>query len=469
MAQRRAAGEDGVDWARIGGNIVSPANLAAGYAAGGLSAVPVTQAALTGAAQGLLQPTAPTEDSSFTEDKLSQAAVGGAFGTLGAGLAKTAGKVLNPLITKAEQTMKDLGVKLTPGMVAGGQFKDIESIAAGIPLVGKYIADAKERALFSFNKGLLNRTLGKVDEKLPEDVIGRDAIAHTADVIGKKYDEVLGKISYKLDYPSYAGILKAVKTPVAGADRVKAQEEINSIIFDRLPKDTKIDGQTYKQIESMLRERSNSYMRGDPGQQDVGKALKEAANAMKEGLKKQNPDHTSTLRRIDSAYGDLSTMEKAAAAIGSENGVFTPQAYKLAVKQKDISKDKRAFGRGRARNQQEAEAAVGVMVPSKEAGLEGRLALSNIGAYSIASNPAVAGAASLIVPAVAALYSESGVNAMNALMRSRPEIARQLGATLTKRASKEGSITAAQVIEEYNRMTKPEPVRIELRGMAVND
>jgi hypothetical protein len=58
---------------------------------------------------------------------------------------------------------------------------------------------------------------------------------------------------------------------------------------------------------------------------------------------------------------------------------------------------------------------------------------------------------------------------MNALMRSRPEIARQLGATLTKRASKEGSITAAQVIEEYNRMTKPEPVRIELRGMAVND
>ena len=53
------------------------------------------------------------------------------------------------------------------------------------------------------------------------------------------------------------------------------------------------------------------------------------------------------------------------------------------------------------------------------------------------------------------MYSESGVNAMRALMRSRPEIARQIGKKLTDRATREGSITGAQVLEEYNRSIAP--------------
>jgi hypothetical protein len=61
------------------------------------------------------------------------------------------------------------------------------------------------------------------------------------------------------------------------------------------------------------------------------------------------------------------------------------------------------------------------------------------------------------------MYSESGINAMNSLMRNRPEVAKQIGKKLTDRATREGSITGAQVLEEYNRSITP---RIELNGMA---
>jgi hypothetical protein len=98
-----------------------------------------------------------------------------------------------------------------------------------------------------------------------------------------------------------------------------------------------------------------------------------------------------------------------------------------------------------------AEDAVSVMEPRQTANLEGRMALSNVGAYSMAANPATAIPVALAAPI---LYSESGVKMMNALMRSRPDVMRRVGEVLTKRSSKEGSISAAQVMEEYKRQTQ---------------
>lgn len=449
QAQRAAAGEEGTDWARLGGSLVSPANLLVGGAVGSMVAKPLMQAAAVGATQGALAPVTDTED--FTEEKLKQTVGGGAFGVLGAGVAKGAGKVLNPLVSKAEQTMRDLGVKLTPGQVMGGQAKDIESFAASVPLVGSYISDAKERALYSFNKGVINKALAKVGEKLPEDVIGRDAVQAVNEIVDQKYTDVLSKMSFKLDFPTYSGLLKSTKIPSSSIDRVRVKDELDSIIFSRLPKEGPITGDTYKQIESQLRQRAAQLGRGTISDQDVGEALKAASVSLKEGLRKQNPKYTSELRRIDSAYGDISVMKTAAANTGAENGVFTPRQYKTAVRQSDTTRKKTQFAAGTARGQDVAEDAVSVMEPRQTANLEGRIALSNVGGYTMAANPATALPLAVVAPI---LYSESGVKAMEALLRSRPEVARKIGEALTARATKEGSISGAQVLQEYNRQTK---------------
>jgi hypothetical protein len=442
--QRAAAGQEGFDTARLMGNVVNPANLL-----GGMGATPFRQALSSGAVAGSLQPVLG-EDEFFTE-KAKQVAAGGVGGVLGAGATKVAGSVLNPLTSKAEQTMRDLGVLLTPGQVAGGSFKDIESFAASVPLVGSYISDAKERALYSFNKGVINKALAKVGEKLPEDVIGRDAVQTVNEIVDQKYTDVLSKMSFKLDFPTYTGLLKSTKIPSSSVDRVRVKDELDSIIFSRLPKEGPISGETYKQIESQLRQRASQLNRGTVSDQDVGAALREASVSLKDGLRKQNPKYTSELRRIDSAYGDISVMKTAAANTGAENGVFTPRQYKTAVRQSDVTKKKTQFAAGTARGQDVAEDAVSVMEPRQTANLEGRIALSNVGGYTMAANPATALPMALAAPI---LYSESGVKMMSALMRERPEIARRIGEQLTKRATKEGSISAAQVMEEYKRQTR---------------
>jgi hypothetical protein len=442
--QRAAAGQEGFDAPRLAGNVFNPANLL-----GGFGATPFRQAVSSGAVTGALQPVLTEED--FLTEKGKQLVAGSAGGVLGAGVTKVAGLVLNPLTSKAEQTMRDLGVQLTPGQVAGGSFKDIESFAASVPLVGSYISEAKERALYSFNKGVINKALAKVNEKLPEDVIGRDAVQVVNEIVDKKYTDVLSKMSFKLDFPTYTGLLKATKLPSSSVDRVRVKDELDSIIFSRLPKEGPVDGEVYKQIESQLRQRAAQLGRGTVSDQDVGDALRQASVSLKEGLRKQNPKYNSELRRIDSAYGDISVMKAAAANTGAENGVFTPRQYKTAVRQSDTTRKKTQFAAGTARGQDVAEDAVSVMEPRQTANLEGRIALSNVGGYTMAANPATAIPMALAAPV---LYSESGVKLMNALMRSRPDVVRQVGEALTKRATKEGSISAAQVMEEYKRQTQ---------------
>jgi hypothetical protein len=442
--QRAAAGQEGFDASRLAGNVLNPANLL-----GGFGATPFRQALSSGMIAGALQPVTTQED--FFTEKGKQLAAGGAGGVIGAGATKVAGSVLNPLTSKAEQTMRDLGVALTPGQVAGGSFKDIESFAASVPLVGSYISDAKERALYSFNKGVINKALSKVGEKLPEDVIGRDAVQTVNEIVDRKYTDVLAKMSFKLDFPTYTGLLKATRIPSSSVDRVRVKDELNSIVFSRLPKEGPIEGEVYKQIESQLRQRAAQLGRGTVSDQDVGDALRQASVSLKEGLRKQNPKYNSELRRIDSAYGDISVMKTAAANTGAENGVFTPRQYKTAVRQSDVTKRKTQFAAGTARGQDVAEDAVFVMEPRQTANLEGRIALSNVGGYTMAANPATALPMAIAAPI---LYSESGVKLMNALMRDRPEVVRKVGDILTKRATKEGSISAAQVMEEYKRQTR---------------
>jgi len=52
------------------------------------------------------------------------------------------------------------------------------------------------------------------------------------------------------------------------------------------------------------------------------KRYKGVLDTFKTELYHQNQRHTPQSRRIDSAYGDLKIMERAASNTGAENGVF---------------------------------------------------------------------------------------------------------------------------------------------------
>ena len=443
--QRAAQGDTGMDISRIAGNIVSPANIVGGIRAAqgarALGAGAGMQAAAAGAVQGAMQPV--TEPTGFAEEKATQVGLGAIGGKVGEAVSAGLGKVMNPLASKAEQTMRDLGITPTPGQTLGGAFKKAEDFAQNLPLIGEQIRSAREKVLFDFNKGVINKALNKVDDKLPESVIGRDAVRYAADQVSNKYDEVLGKIKFDLDFKTTSGILDALNKAnlPSAVQREEATNILNSVALNKFGGKT-LTGAEYKSIESDLAKEVSKYKNSQSAaDRNVGEALQGVLNTFKTELYQQNQRYTPQLRRIDSAYGDLKLMERAAANTGAENGVFTPKQYSLAVKQSDLTRQKSAFAKGTARGQELSEAALKTIGEDAKTTLEGRLAIGTLGGMATFSNPYVG--VPLAVGATG-LYSPMGIKAADALLRQRPELVRQLGQPLTDYSGLVGGQLAPQ-------------------------
>lgn len=444
----QAQREPGFDAARLAGNILNPASIVPATRAAQLARArgvgAAGQAAAAGAVGGVTQPVVSGED--FAGQKTEQVALGAVTGPIGERVVAGAGRVLNPLVSKAEQTMRDLGIRPTTGQTLGGQFKAMEEFAQNLPLIGSSIENARQRTLFNFNKAIIDKALKKVDDKLPADVIGRDAIAYAADQVSKQYDDVLSKISFDL---GASNILNSVSTAknLSPTQRQEITNALNETVLQRFA-GQKLDGPTFKGIESDLRKKASNYMNSTlASEREVGEALSGVLGVLKKELYAQNPKQTSKLRRIDSAYSDLSVINVAAANSGAESGVFTPKQYSTAVRQQDQTRRKSAFAKGRAKGQEESDAAVAVLGDTARSTLEGRIAASAVGGLGMLSQPQFAIPAAVAVPA---MYSPGGQAILDAILRSRPELAQQIGGMLSQGAAPLGGVIAPSAVGQYN-------------------
>jgi hypothetical protein len=458
QAQREKAGESGFDVARLGGNILNPASLvpAARVAqlarARGLSNV--GQAAAAGAVGGAMQPV--VGEGTFGEQKTEQVALGAVTGPVGEKVVAGAGRVLNPLVSKAEKTMRDLGITPTTGQTLGGQFKTLEEFAENIPLVGQSIQNAKQRVLFDFNKSTINKALAKASDptkqeklSLPADVIGRDAIEYASKTVSDKYDDVLSKISFDLDFATTSDILSSL-SKAKGLDanqRQKVSETLNNIVFGKFS-GQKLDGKTYKGIESDLRQKASDYVNSaNASEKEIGYALSDVLGVLKKELYFQNPKQTPTLRRVDAAFSDLSVINVAAANSGAKSGVFTPQQFATAVRQQDPTRRKSSFAKGKAKGQDISDAALEVIGDTTGASQTGRIALGIGGGYGLFSEPVIGTASALGVPVA---YSQGGQSFIDALLRNRPELLQRVGGMLSQQSAPIGSVIAPSAVGQYN-------------------
>jgi hypothetical protein len=447
----QAQREPGFDAARLAGNILNPASFTPAARAAQLARAKnvgtVGQAAAAGVVGGAMQPVVGEGD--FGRQKTEQAVIGAVTGPIGEKVVSGAGRVLNPLVSKAEVTMRELGIVPTTGQTLGGQFKTIEEFAQNLPLIGSSIENARQRVLFDFNKGVINKALKKVDDKLPVDVIGRDAVAYASDQVGAQYDDVLSKMSFDLDFKTTSDILSSL-SKVKGLDANQRQtitETLNDIVLGKFA-GQKIDGQTYKGIESDLRKKASNYANsGNASEKEIGDALSNVLGVIKKELYAQNPKQTPKLRRIDSAYGDLAVINVAAANSGAASGVFTPKQFSTAVRQQDVTRRKSSFAKGRARGQEISDAAVEVLGDPTNATTLGRLAAATAGGFGLLSQPQVAIPSMFLVPGA---YSPSGQAALDVLLRSRPDLMRQAGGLLSSQAAPLGGVVAPSAVGQYN-------------------
>lgn len=365
QAARQASGRGGIDWARLGGNIVGAAPLmAAAPAAIAGASMPIRMAAggAQGAALGAFSPVIG-EDSQrdFSGSKARQTAIGGLFGSATPMVTGTIGRLLSPNASRADSAAKRLmneGVELTPGQALGGALMRWEDRAMSLPILGDAIRSARTRGNASFNRAVYNRVLEPIGKTTSKS--GREAVDDAARMVSQAYDDVLSKVQFTPDsgFAQSLANLRSMASSLPAREARAFNETLRREVIEPLTKGRAVDGLTFKRVEAQLGDRARGFLNAtDAYQNDVGRALLEVQKALRENLVRMNPRYAKDLQNVNQSFASLVRLENAAGRIGAHDGVFAPQQFAQAIRQTDRSARKRAYSSGRALMQDLSDAA----------------------------------------------------------------------------------------------------------------
>lgn len=424
VEQRKLAGETGVDWSRMAGNVLSPINLVTGAVAAPLK---LAGRLAVGTGQGAIsQPLESTDD--FSENKARQAGLG-TLGAVGGELVgRTLGRVVSPSASRDPQIQALMGEGITPtmGHLLGPKSTSVERALHITPILGTAIGRAETRAFEDFNRAVANRIARKVGEKLPKDVdVGTDLFAKTNELISSKYDSLLPKMKGAIDAPFRQELdtIKSMAKSLPPEQEATLNRILQHDLEDRFTSSGLASGETLKTIEGLIGKRARDYSKSlDPDQRQIGNALFEVRSSLHDMMLRQNPKEANQLQKINDAWASLVRMEKATLASGAQKrgGMFTPEEYLGAIKSSDSSLRKRNVAKGTALDQDFAQAAQRVLGKDQQGlGQAYRTAgaLGFGGAYM--AKPQILGAE----VAAALPYTPMGQKAVATALGRRPEIA----------------------------------------------
>lgn len=419
--------DPGLDAGRLMGNIAVTAPMAAAMPVVGSG---FTGALMTGGLQGgmtgALQPVDP-DNPDFWKQKGDQVLTGAGLGAAGAGIMDRISAIISPKVAPEVQSLMNRGVSPTPGQVLGGGFKRAEEGLTSVPVLGDAIKTGQRRAVDQFNIAVLDDALKPIGKTLPKDMgAGRDAISTAGKMISDEYDNLLPRLSGAVD-PQFMADLQALSGIARQLPADKATQFTNildDVLTPQMGTGT-YTGEALKKAQSTLGQKAASYMgSGDADQRAMGEGFKAASDALKEMVKRSNPQFADQLSNIDRAYAEFLRAQTAAGRIGAKEGVFSPAQYSSAVREMDKSLRKGQFARGNALGQDlatDAEKVLGSTVP--DSGTPFRLANAAAlgGGYMVEPTIPMAGlaASSMYLPSTQKLIAQ--------LLANRPAGAAPVG------------------------------------------
>lgn len=390
-------------------------------------------ATLTGGAQGALggglQPVSP-DGKDFWKEKGRQTQTGAAFGAGGGALVNRLSAMIKPNISDDVGVLMDRGVTPTPGQVLGGAFKTTEEKLTSVPILGDVIKGGQRRAIEQFNTAVYDDVLRPIGGTAPKSV-GRQAVAEVGDTLSQAYDDLLPKIGFRAD-PQFSSELANLRSLVSGLPEQNArtfERFVNDKIAKALGPNGRMDGRTFKEIESVLSKEIGTFGRStDAYQQQLADAFRTLQQSLRDGLSRSNQgvavnvngravDAAQRLADINLGWAKLARLEKAAGMQGAAEGVFTPAQLSSAVKTADKSVRNRAFARGDALLQDLSDPAknvIGNVYP--DSGTAGRVAaMLATGGMGYVSPPAAVAAGAAMLP-----YTGLGQRVTANILANRP-------------------------------------------------
>lgn len=432
QARRQVGGEDGIDWWRIGGNVLSPANAALALRAPAAASL-AGRVGIGAAGGGASAALAPVASGDFWEEKGKQTLAGAAGGAA----TPVAFNALSRLVSPRASTNQNVlalraeGIRPTIGQTAGGMANRVEEKLTSVPVVGDAIASARRGAADDLNRAAFNRALAPINQQLPRNLSGREAVQFTEEAIGTGYDRLLPRLRVQADR-QFATDLGTLRQSV----RTAAMDPNAASMFDRILRNdvlskfqgqTAMTGETFKRVESDLSQQIGRLQQStDADQRLVADALNEVRDQMRQMLVRANPNHAQELGALNTAWANFKRVQRASSALGAEEGIFSPAQLQNAVKALDRSKDKGAFARGSALMQDlsdPAKAVLGSKVP--DSGTPGRLMTGGLASFF---DPT--GVAPVVMGAGGAAYLRPAQNALTYLMATRPQAAQPVANAL---------------------------------------
>jgi len=320
-------------------------------------------------------------------DRVKAALLGATINGGASMLAQPIAKGFKPLQSQESQDALELlkGVDLTTFQRLGDRAASTEEALGGVP----GIRGARARAEISFNQDNMNRALTLAHDpvtgeplKLPVGVKpGTESNLAASRLLSDNYDRILPNINGSFD-AEYGDGLKAIWDPfyfpASGKGRptlrdpkIKAEVENLKSITEREVFDSAGDfnGEAFKNASIRLRELSASYGKSsDSSIRKLGRVANELRDNLYELGMRHSPQMTEALKATDAAWARLMRIELASASTAAKGGIYGPSHYMQAIKQLDGSPRKTAISRGKALDQDYAEAAekiLGSKAPSK--------------------------------------------------------------------------------------------------------
>jgi hypothetical protein len=412
---RAASGRGGIDAARIGGNVASTLPLMM-IPGGQTLPAQIASGTAIGAASGALQPVIQGD---FGEEKLKQVGVGsglgGAFGALGSVL----GKAISPTVRPEVQSLLDDSVRLTPGQIMGGALQRVEDKAQSIPLVGDMITGARNRGVEDLNRAAYARALKGTNINAKTLPVGQEGIKAVKEAVGKQYDELLPKLSFKPDaqFNQELNTVKSMAQNLGEKESAKYQSILDDVLSKASPNGG-MTGETYKIVESKLGNEVKKFAGStDAYQRELADALKETSSIFKSNLERSNPQFAKELGQANSNYANYVRLRAAGSKAGDMSGGFSPAQLAAAIRMSDKSVGKGNVATGQALMQDLGDAGVNIMGSKvADSGTATRLMLGGAAGGAAYVEPTLllgAGAASLP-------YTKVGQKLAQALLTKRP-------------------------------------------------
>lgn len=413
---RKAAGQEGFDFARMGGNVVSSLPFGAVVPAAVKAAAPVAAASLAGrvgagiGGGALSGAFTPVTEGDFAQEKgkqlLTSGIVGGMVPVAGAGLSRIVSP--NASVNPALQQLRDAGVNPTVGQALGGMANRVEEKAMSLPIMGDAITAARRGAVEKFNKATLQKVVDPVGGKITQ--TGQDGIRQAGDIASKAYDEVLAKIGgIKLDRQFAQDLtqLQSMAQKLRPEFASRFEQELRDTVLRRVSPNGGMLAQFAKRADSDLGQLATRYRAsGVASEQEFGQAIGQLQTLLRDQIRRSAPANAAKeLDAANATYAMLTRAENAGKKAALQGSTFTPSQLMQAVREGDKSVRKRAVARGDALMQDWATAGqsvLGNVYP--DSGTTGRMLLGLGALGSGAVSPAIpagllAGAAAYTSPA----------------------------------------------------------------------